>query len=113
MHGSSKPTLTSASSCTKSLWGSTAAAVGPAALLVDHLLNIHHVLCHFVTSPSSEGQAAVVDDPGAGTVDMPDNPQHGRRLWFCAECNLHLCRTGEEDGSDCFLLYHTRYVTLD
>ena len=48
-------------------------------LLVDHPPNIHHVLCHFATSPSSGGQAAVVDNPGAGTVDMPGNPQQGRR----------------------------------
>ena len=79
MHGSSRLTLTSASSCTKSLWGTTAAAIGWAALLVDDPPNVHHVLCHFATSPSSGGQAAAVDDPGVGTVDMPGDPPQRRR----------------------------------
>jgi len=40
-------------------------------------------------------------------------PMRNETTWFCTECNVHLCHTGEEDGSDCFLLYHTRYITLD
>ena len=27
-------------------------------------------------------------------------------VWYCRDCNLHLCHTGESDGSDCFLLHH-------
>ena len=32
-------------------------------------------------------------------------PTRKETLWFCAECNLHLCHTGEEDGSDCFFCF--------
>ena len=30
-------------------------------------------------------------------------------VWLCKDCQLYLCHTGL-DESDCFLLYHTRYV---
>ena len=26
--------------------------------------------------------------------------------WYCSECDVHLCHTGKDDGTDCFLLYH-------
>ena len=33
---------------------------------------------------------------------------HKRRetTWYCSECIMHLCHTGKDDGTDCFLLYH-------
>ena len=27
-------------------------------------------------------------------------------VWYCETCGIHLCHTGENDGSDCFRLYH-------
>ena len=27
-------------------------------------------------------------------------------VWYCGDCKLHLCHTGVDDGSDCFLLHH-------
>ena len=27
-------------------------------------------------------------------------------VWYCGDCKLHLCHTGLDDGSDCFLLHH-------
>ena len=27
-------------------------------------------------------------------------------VWYCGDCKLHLCHTGIDDGSDCFLLHH-------
>ena len=37
------------------------------------------------------------------------NYLHTRRetIWYCEDCNLHLCHTGRED--DCFRLYHNRH----
>ena len=26
--------------------------------------------------------------------------------WYCLDCKLHLCHTGEQDGSDCFIVHH-------
>ena len=26
--------------------------------------------------------------------------------WYCIDCKLHLCHTGELDGSDCFMVHH-------
>ena len=26
--------------------------------------------------------------------------------WYCLDCKLHLCHTGELDGSDCFIVHH-------
>ena len=26
--------------------------------------------------------------------------------WYCNTCKVHLCHTGESDGTDCFILYH-------
>ena len=27
-------------------------------------------------------------------------------VWYCSECQLHLCLSGLDDGSNCFLLHH-------
>jgi len=40
-------------------------------------------------------------------------PQRRREtVWYCGDCGLHLCHTGETDGSDCFLLHHQNHVHL-
>ena len=33
-------------------------------------------------------------------------PRRRETVWFCSECDLHLCLTGLGDGSDCFLVHH-------
>ena len=31
-------------------------------------------------------------------------------VWYCEICCIHLCHTGENDGSDCFRLYHEQLL---
>ena len=38
-------------------------------------------------------------------------PRRKETVWYCGDCHLHLCHTGERDGSDCFLLYHQHMYT--
>ena len=42
------------------------------------------------------------------------NSHHPKRrretVWFCADCRLHLCHTGEAD--DCLMLYHKNHLAL-
>ena len=38
-------------------------------------------------------------------------PRRKETVWYCGDCRLHLCHTGETDGSDCFLLYHQHMYT--
>ena len=34
------------------------------------------------------------------------NGQRRETTWYCRSCNISLCHTGKEDGSDCFSVYH-------
>lgn len=35
-----------------------------------------------------------------------DNGRRKDTTWWCPQCEVNLCLTGEDDGTDCFKLYH-------
>ena len=77
---------------------------GPKTSVVSKNLPIHH-FPRKLKRPTNKGAS-----PCWYCAKRRHPPRRRETVWYCSDCQLHLCLTGLDDGSDCFFLHHKDIV---